>query len=77
MTRSPLADGLGPKQRAALEAISPGSMTVAEVSAAAGCSHSTLRSLEARGLVEIEEREQRRRPGIRRGGRADARRGRA
>ena len=63
-----LADGLGPKQRAALEVVAPGSMTVADVSAAAGCTHATLRSLEVRGLVEIEERDQRRRPDIRRVG---------
>jgi primosomal protein N' (replication factor Y) len=44
---------LGEKQRAALVALSSGPLPVTEVTAAAGCDHSTLRTLENRGLVKL------------------------
>src|SRR3954469_14687632 len=55
---------LGERQRAALEALSAGPLTAASVARDIGGGHSTLRSLEARGLVEIVSAEQRRRPRI-------------
>ncbi|MEA2404823.1 MAG: hypothetical protein QOE08_1470, partial [Thermoleophilaceae bacterium] len=55
---------LGERQRAALEALRDGPLTAAAVTRAVGADHSTLRSLETRGLVTIAHVEQRRRPGI-------------
>jgi primosomal protein N' (replication factor Y) len=43
---------LGPRQRAALERLRAAPTTAAELARAAGCTHSTLRALEARGLIE-------------------------
>jgi primosomal protein N' (replication factor Y) len=54
------AERLGLRQRAALERLAVESATAAELARAAGCTHSTLRSLEARGLIELERAEQRR-----------------
>jgi primosomal protein N' (replication factor Y) (superfamily II helicase) len=45
--------GLGPRQLAALAALSDGPLTVTEVARRSGADHSTLRSLEARGLVRL------------------------
>jgi primosomal protein N' (replication factor Y) len=53
---------LGGRQRAALEALDAAPQTAARLTRAAGCGHSTLRSLEARGLVSLTQEEQRRRP---------------
>src|SRR3954470_24297892 len=55
---------LGDRQRAALEALLPGPLPAAPVARDVGGGHSTLRSLEGRGLVEIVSAEQRRRPQI-------------
>ncbi|MEA2375665.1 MAG: hypothetical protein QOD53_2128, partial [Thermoleophilaceae bacterium] len=55
---------LGERQRAALEALREGPVTVAHLARLTGCDHSTLRSLEARGYVQLERAEQRRRPAI-------------
>src|SRR4051794_1403093 len=68
---------LGERQRAALEALAAGPLPAASVARDIGGGHSTLRSLEARGLVTIAATEQRRRPLIEgvgaRGGGADTR----
>jgi primosomal protein N' (replication factor Y) len=53
---------LGERQRAALEALAAGPLPAASVARDVGGGHSTLRSLEARGLVAIASAEQRRRP---------------
>src|SRR3954470_8105167 len=53
---------LGERQRAALEALAAGPLAAASVARDVGGGHSTLRSLEGRGLVEIVSAEQRRRP---------------
>src|SRR5438132_8006839 len=53
---------LGGRQRAALDALADGPQTATRLNRAAGCGHSTLRSLEARGLVSLDQSEQRRRP---------------
>jgi primosomal protein N' (replication factor Y) len=58
------AERLGLRQRAALEQLDLEPMTAAELARRAGCSHSSLRALEARGFIELERAEQRRRPGI-------------
>src|SRR4051794_4079555 len=55
---------LGERQRAALEALAAGPLPAASVARDVGGGHSTLRSLEGRGLVEIVSAEQRRRPRI-------------
>src|SRR4051794_22533540 len=55
---------LGERQRAALEALAEGPLAAASVARDIGGGHSTLRSLEGRGLVEIVSAEQRRRPRI-------------
>src|SRR4051812_35260266 len=55
---------LGERQRAALEALEAGPLPAASVARDVGGGHSTLRSLEGRGLVEIVSAEQRRRPRI-------------
>ncbi len=55
---------LGERQLAALGALAAGPLTAASVARDVGGGHSTLRSLEARGLVTVESREQRRRPVI-------------
>src|SRR4051794_26140011 len=57
-------DRLGDRQRAALLALAEQPLPVAEAARAAGGGHATLRSLEARGLVSIENAESRRRPAI-------------
>jgi primosomal protein N' (replication factor Y) (superfamily II helicase) len=55
--RAVLADGgrLGERQRAVLEALLAGSATASSVARLVGADHSTLRSLERRGLVELEQ----------------------
>jgi primosomal protein N' (replication factor Y) (superfamily II helicase) len=45
---------LGPRQRSALAALAGGSLSAAALTRRAGCDHSTLRSLERRGLVALE-----------------------
>src|SRR4051794_588471 len=55
---------LGERQRAALGALSDGPLPAASVARDVGAGHSTLRSLEARGLVTLTAAEQRRRPRI-------------
>jgi primosomal protein N' (replication factor Y) (superfamily II helicase) len=45
---------LGPRQRAALDALAGGPLGAAALARRAGCNHSTLRSLERRGLVSLE-----------------------
>jgi primosomal protein N' (replication factor Y) (superfamily II helicase) len=45
---------LGPRQRAALDALAGGPLAAAALARRAGCDHSTLRSLERRGLVSLE-----------------------
>ena len=65
--RSALLDGgvrLGERQRAALSALEAGPLAAASVARDIGGGHSTLRSLEGRGLVTIALTEQRRRPVI-------------
>jgi primosomal protein N' (replication factor Y) (superfamily II helicase) len=68
------ASGLGDRQRAVLEALAAGPMSASAVARLAGADHSTLRSLERRGLVNLEQAtEAPRRPriegvGARRGG---------
>ncbi|HEX8073941.1 MAG TPA: primosomal protein N', partial [Thermoleophilaceae bacterium] len=64
--RAALAAGarLGPRQRAALEGLRDGPLPVTRLGRATGADHSTLRSLEARGLVSLERAEHRRRPAI-------------
>ncbi|MBV9213305.1 MAG: primosomal protein N' [Actinobacteria bacterium] len=57
-------DRLGPRQRAALEHLVEGPRPAALLVRAAECDHSTLRALEARGLIELDRVEQRRRPGV-------------
>jgi len=61
-----LTDGtrLGLRQRAVLEALVDGEAPAAELIRGAGADHSTLRSLEGRGLLELERAERRRRPSI-------------
>jgi primosomal protein N' (replication factor Y) len=58
------ATRLGERQRAALEALAEGPLPAASVARDIGGGHSTLRSLEARGLVSLIAAEQRRRPRI-------------
>ncbi|HEX8066361.1 MAG TPA: primosomal protein N' [Thermoleophilaceae bacterium] len=53
---------LGSRQRSALERLAGGPRSAASLGRAAGCDHSTLRSLEARGLLELRRVERRRRP---------------
>ncbi|MEA2398440.1 MAG: hypothetical protein QOK25_1996, partial [Thermoleophilaceae bacterium] len=55
---------LGQRQRAALESLRDGAHTATHVTRATGCDHSTLRSLESRGLLRLERAEQRRRPAL-------------
>src|SRR4051794_39885133 len=55
---------LGERQRAALQALADGPLPAASVARDVGGGHSTLRSLEARGLVTLTAAEQRRRPRI-------------
>ncbi len=70
----PPASGLGERQRAVLDALAAGPMSASAVARLAGADHSTLRSLERRGLVNLEQAtEAPRRPriegvGARRGG---------
>jgi primosomal protein N' (replication factor Y) (superfamily II helicase) len=49
------AERLGPRQRAALDALGGGPLGAARVARRAGCDHSTLRSLERRGLIRLEK----------------------
>jgi primosomal protein N' (replication factor Y) (superfamily II helicase) len=49
------ASGLGERQRAVLEALTAGPASAASVARVAGGGHSTLRSLERRGLVALEQ----------------------
>ncbi len=53
--REALAGGerLGPRQRAALEALSGGAVRVSDLGRATGCDHAGMRRLERRGLVEL------------------------
>jgi primosomal protein N' (replication factor Y) (superfamily II helicase) len=53
---------LGPRQRAALEALAAGACTVADLVRASGCGHASVRGLEARGLLKLEQARLRRRP---------------
>jgi primosomal protein N' (replication factor Y) (superfamily II helicase) len=46
---------LGARQRAALDALGAGSLGAAALARRAGCDHSTLRSLERRGLLQLEQ----------------------
>src|SRR3954471_14742662 len=55
---------LGERQRAALQALAEGPLPAASIARDTGGGHSTLRSLETRGLVTIVDAEQRRRPRI-------------
>jgi primosomal protein N' (replication factor Y) len=48
------ADRLGTRQLAVLRALGAGPLRAAELGRATGCDHSTLRSLERRGLVALE-----------------------
>jgi primosomal protein N' (replication factor Y) len=60
---------LGPRQRAALAALAAGPLGAATLARRAGCDHSTLRSLERRGLVRLEHAtEPARRPRVERVG---------
>ncbi|MFL5825681.1 MAG: primosomal protein N' [Thermoleophilaceae bacterium] len=54
----------GSKQRSALEVLRAGPRTAAAVCQEAGCSHQTLRALEAKGLVRLERVELARRPDL-------------
>jgi primosomal protein N' (replication factor Y) (superfamily II helicase) len=45
---------LGPRQRAALDALGDGPLAAALLARRADCDHSTLRSLERRGLIRLE-----------------------
>jgi primosomal protein N' (replication factor Y) (superfamily II helicase) len=56
---------VGPRQRAALEALASGAMEAATLVAATGCGHAGLRGLERRGLIELTRTEVRRRPTVR------------
>jgi len=49
-----VAARLGPRQRAALDALAGGALGAAALSRRAGADHSTLRSLERRGLLRLE-----------------------
>src|SRR3954453_14957300 len=53
---------LGERQRAALDALAEGPLPAASIARDTGGGHSTLRSLEARGVVALPGAEQRRRP---------------
>jgi primosomal protein N' (replication factor Y) (superfamily II helicase) len=61
LTEAGLAQGgeggpaLGQRQLAALAALAEGPLAVAEIARRAGCGHSTLRSLEAHGLVVLDD----------------------
>jgi primosomal protein N' (replication factor Y) len=54
LTGEEAAGRLGTRQAAALAALAEGPLPVTEVARRAGCDHSTLRSLEQRGLVALE-----------------------
>ena len=45
---------MGARQRAALEAVAPAPLGAAALARRTGCTHSTLRSLERRGLIRLE-----------------------
>jgi primosomal protein N' (replication factor Y) len=55
---------LGGRQRAALAALAGGPLSVAALTRSTGAGHTTVRSLETRGLVAIERSELRRRPDL-------------
>jgi primosomal protein N' (replication factor Y) len=55
---------LGGRQRAVLDALRGGALGVAALTRATGAGHATVRALERRGLVAIENSELRRRPDI-------------
>ena len=55
---------LGSRQRAALEHLVEGPAPASVLVRVADCDHSTLRSLEGRGLIDLRRVEQRRRPGL-------------
>jgi primosomal protein N' (replication factor Y) len=59
---------VGPRQRAALEALAGGAMPASELARVSGCAHAALRGLERRGLVELTRTELRRRPRVTRVG---------
>jgi primosomal protein N' (replication factor Y) (superfamily II helicase) len=60
---------LGPRQRAALEALAAGPVAAAALGRDAGCDHASLRRLERRGLVALERAPERpRRPRVERVG---------
>jgi primosomal protein N' (replication factor Y) (superfamily II helicase) len=48
-------DALGPRQRAVLRALAGGPVAAARLTRVAGADHGTLRSLERRGLVRLEQ----------------------
>src|SRR5829696_6107440 len=48
------SERLGPRQRAALELLGGGPLSAATLARRAGCDHSTLRSLERRGLLRLD-----------------------
>jgi primosomal protein N' (replication factor Y) (superfamily II helicase) len=54
LARTP-APRLGPRQRAALDALEHGAVGAAALARRAGCEHATLRSLERRGLIRLEQ----------------------
>src|SRR3954453_3756038 len=58
------AERLGERQRGALSALGAAPLPVADAARAAGGGHTTLRSLERRGLVTIASAERHRRPAI-------------
>ena len=66
LTGAAAADGrpLGSRQQAVLDALAAGPQPVAGLARHTGADHSTLRRLEARGLVTLELEETRRRPTI-------------
>src|SRR4051812_44367679 len=60
--RAPSEGRLGDRQRAVLDALRAGPLGVADLTRATGAGHSTVRALESRGLVTIDNAEQQRRP---------------
>ena len=62
LTGAPAPTGLGVAQQRVLEALSAGPLAAADACRAAGCTHDTLRRLEARGLITLDEVRVRRAP---------------
>ena len=60
--RAPTEGRLGERQRAVLDALRAGPLGVAALTRTTGAGHSTVRALESRGLVKIDNAEQQRRP---------------